>query len=68
MRRPHVDINYLFLRQQIERSRAEAAESDLARRIHEQMADEYERLIADATGGRVTFAHVPQAVVGPPQT
>jgi hypothetical protein len=32
------------------------------------MADEYERLIADATGGRVTFAHVPQAVVGPPQT
>jgi len=68
MRRPHVDINYLFLRQQIERSRAEAAESDIARRIHEQMADEYERLIADATGGRVTFAHVPQATVAPPQT
>ena len=68
MRRPHVDINYLFLRQQIERSRAEAAESDIARTIHEQMADEYERLIADATGGRVTFAHVPQATVAPPQT
>ena len=68
MRRPHVDINYLFLRQQIERSRAEAAESDISRRIHEQMADEYERLIADATGGRVTFAHVPQATVAPPQT
>ncbi|HET9146355.1 MAG TPA: hypothetical protein VFN81_09750 [Sphingomicrobium sp.] len=63
-----MDINYLFLRQQIERSRAEAAESDIARRIHEQMADEYERLIADATGGRVTFAHVPQATVAPPQT
>lgn len=61
MRRPHVDINYLFLRQQIERSRAQAAESDVARRIHEQLADEYERLIEDATGGRVTFAYSQRA-------
>jgi hypothetical protein len=60
-RRPHVDINYLFLRQQIERSRARAATSDVARRIHEQLADEYERLIAEATGGRVTFAHAQRA-------
>jgi hypothetical protein len=50
-----VDINYLFLRQQTERSRAAAASSDIARRIHEQLASEYERLIEDATRGRVTF-------------
>jgi len=56
-----VDINYLFLRQQMERSRAKAATSNVARKIHEQLADEYERLIEDATEGRVTFArpHVP---------
>ena len=67
-RRSHVDINYLFLRQQIERSLAEAAASEAARKIHEQMADEYERLIADATGGRITFAHATQATVAPPRT
>lgn len=60
-----MDINYLFLRQQIERSRARAATSDVARRIHEQLADEYERLIADATGGRVTFAYSHPASVAP---
>jgi len=61
-------MNYLFLRQQIERSRAETATSDVARRIHEQMADEYERLIADATSGRVTFAHSQQDSAGTAQT
>ena len=50
-----MDINYLFLRQQTERSRAAAASSDIARKIHEQLASEYERLIEDATRGRVTF-------------
>jgi hypothetical protein len=50
-----VDINYLFLRQQTERSRAAAASSDVARKIHEQLAGEYERLIEDATHGRITF-------------
>ena len=50
-----MDINYLFLRQQTERSRAQTATSDVARKIHERLADEYERLIAEATGGRVTF-------------
>ena len=52
-----MDINYLFLRQQTERSRAAAASSDVARKIHEQLADEYERLIEDATEGRITFMH-----------
>jgi len=51
-----VDINYLFLRQQMERSRAKVATSDVARIIHEQLADEYERLIEDATEGRISFA------------
>jgi hypothetical protein len=50
-----VDINYLFHRQQAERSRANAATSDAARKIHEQLASEYERMIEDATGGRITF-------------
>jgi Flp pilus assembly protein TadG len=58
-----VDINYLFLRQQMERSRAQAATSDVARRIHEQLADEYERLIEDATQGRISFLSAePRAV------
>ena len=50
-----MDINYLLLRQQTERSRAEAATSNDARKIHEQLASEYERLIQDATEGRVSF-------------
>jgi len=53
-----VDINYLFLRQQTERSRAATATSNIARKIHEQLANEYERLIEDATGGRITFVGV----------
>lgn len=50
-----MDINYLFLRQQMERSRADTAASDIARKIHEQLADQYERLIEDATRGRISF-------------
>jgi len=57
-----VDINYLFLRQQTERSRAATASSDVARRIHEQLANEYERLIEDATKGRVSFVNVNRAM------
>jgi Glu-tRNA(Gln) amidotransferase subunit E-like FAD-binding protein len=50
-----MDINYLFQRQQIERSRAKAAASKVARRIHEQLAGEYEKQIEQVTDGRVTF-------------
>ena len=57
-----MDINYLFLRQQTERSRAATASSDVARRIHEQLANEYERLIEDATKGRVSFVHAGRAM------
>lgn len=48
-------MNYIFLRQQVERSRAKVATSDIARKIHDQLASQYERLIDDATEGRVTF-------------
>jgi len=57
-----VDINYLFLRQQMERSHAKAALSEVARRIHENLADEYERLIEEATGGRISFVHSQRSV------
>lgn len=50
-----MDINYLFLRQQVERSRAEAATSSIARNIHERLADEYERQIEQVTDGRIVF-------------
>ena len=50
-----MDINYLFLRQQTEKSRAATATSDVARKIHEQLANQYERLIDEATNGRVSF-------------
>lgn len=51
-----MDINYLFHRQQIERSRANATTSDVARDIHDQLAAEYERQIEQVTDGRITFA------------
>ena len=50
-----MDINYIFLRQQVERSRAKVATSDVARKIHQTLASEYERQIEEATEGRVTF-------------
>lgn len=40
-----MDLNYLFYRQQIERSRAEAANTEEARKAHEELAIEYERRI-----------------------
>jgi hypothetical protein len=52
-----LDINYLLARQQAERSRAETATSEEARKAHEQLANEYERMIEDATEGRISFAH-----------
>jgi hypothetical protein len=54
-RETEVDINYLLLRQQTEKSCAEAATTEEARRIHEQLANQYERLIEQATNGRISF-------------
>ena len=61
-----MDINYLFLRQQTERTRAATATSNVARTIHEQLASEYERMIEDATGGRSTFVGVWRAAARAP--
>lgn len=50
-----MDLNYLFRRQQVERSRAETANSTAARRAHEQLAVGYERQIEEQTAGGMTF-------------
>jgi hypothetical protein len=50
-----VDLNYLFHRQQVERTRAEVADSDAARLAHEQLAQRYEDRINRATGGDFIF-------------
>ena len=50
-----MDVNYLFFRQQVERSRAKTATSAISRKIHEQLAGEYERQIEQMTDGRVVF-------------
>lgn len=51
-----MDLNYLFLRQQVERSLADAADSAPAREAHEEMARAYELAIEQKSGGRIVFA------------
>lgn len=43
-----MDLNYLFYRQQVERSRSNSANSEVARKAHEELAMEYERQIGQA--------------------
>ena len=43
-----MDLNYLFYRQQVERSRSDSANSEVARKAHEELAKEYERRIGQA--------------------
>ena len=50
-----MDLNYIFLRQQVERTRAEAAEEEAVRRAHEEMARAYEQQIERKSGGRIMF-------------
>ncbi|HET7282862.1 MAG TPA: hypothetical protein VFI67_11155 [Sphingomicrobium sp.] len=50
-----MDLNYFFRRQQVERTLAEAAESEAARNVHEELALAYERQIERKTGGRIVF-------------
>ena len=50
-----MDLNYFFLRQQVERSLAEAAESAAARAAHEELARAYELAIEKKSGGRIVF-------------
>ena len=44
-----MDLNYLFHRQQVERHRAETANSQEARVAHEELARRYEQQIEEAT-------------------
>ena len=50
-----MDLNYVFLRQQVERARAEAAANAAARDAHEEMARQYELEIERQSGGRIAF-------------
>jgi hypothetical protein len=45
------DLNYLLYRQQVERLRAEDAQSEKARDAHLELARQYERAIERATAG-----------------
>jgi hypothetical protein len=59
-----MDLNYLFHRQQIERSRAAAASSEEARKAHEELAREYEREIERVSRGEVNFDRPAEAKDG----
>lgn len=50
-----MDLNYLFTRQQMERSLARSAATAAAREAHEEMARRYEREIERKSGGRIAF-------------
>ena len=45
-----LDLNYLLYRQQVERSRAAAAATEVARETHEELARKYEEQIEQLTG------------------
>ena len=51
-----MDLNYLFFRQQVERSRAKESASDAARQAHEQLAAAYEQQIDEWTAETFTVA------------
>ena len=45
-----MDLNYLFHRQQVERTRSEMAENEEARAAHEELAERYEEQIESLSG------------------
>ena len=50
-----MDLNYLFHRQQVERTRSETAETLEARTAHEQLAKQYEDRIETLTSDGYHF-------------
>ena len=50
-----MDLNYLFHRQQVERTRSETAQSVEARTAHEQLAKSYEERIEALTSDDFHF-------------
>ena len=51
-----MDLNYLFHRQQVERTRSEMAENEEARVAHEELAKRYEEQIESLTGDDYWFS------------
>ena len=51
-----LDLNYLLFRQQVERSRAEAAASNAVREAHMQLARSYEQRIDAVTAESFAIA------------
>ena len=51
-----MDLNYLFLRQQVERSLAAKCDNPAAREAHEGLARQYELEIERMSGGRIMFS------------
>ena len=49
------DLNHLFHRQQVERSRAETARTHEARKAHEELAKRYEDQIEELTSAEFHF-------------
>jgi hypothetical protein len=50
-----MDLNYVFLRQQVERARAQSSTSDAACKAHEELARAYELEIERKSGWRILF-------------
>ena len=50
-----MDLNYLFHRQQVERSKAASAQSEAVRQFHEELAARYEEEIKRLSEGKVAF-------------
>ena len=50
-----MDLNYVFLRQQVERSLAASSASEAARKAHEELARVYELEIERKSGWRIIF-------------
>ena len=48
-----MDLNYLYLRQQVSRFNADNAACGNSRRVHQEMAKAYGMLIAEARNGAV---------------
>jgi len=65
IRRLAMDLNYVFLRQQVERTRANASANAAAREAHEEMARQYELEIERQSGGRIVFSEYQPPVVDP---
>lgn len=57
-----MDLNYFFLRQQVERSLAETAENRAAREAHSKLARHYELEIERKSGGRIMFPVQPKNI------